>query len=389
MTEWPNDTPSGAVVPVITPNANNWLLTRQAVLLADDDGGSVINNPNWFMGTDEYGPNSAGSLFYQDDSSTSDPIFRCDPWVANSRVDVAATDANSLRDQVCFTWAELGNSNQLPNVPSPLVRKDEVLEAMYLGYPRGAASAPSMDRMDVMLSNAVLSPNVSEFRVEWTWADGVGRDLDAKFGAWNAPNGGVYQEFSGGLPGVVVDGSYLRNGATRAGSTPWFGLADATLGVAPASAFSPGSGNGSWSYFGSPDDYNSVRIGPPVGSEFGSFVATNLEDSRGSTPLSNIEFCDFCDQAPASGIRRYGAVFGYNGSEGIARQANGEPLPYNGGPVFGSGVFQSSPGGNYQVANTYTPWPTAVRITMRLHDPRNKITGGRLFQFVIPIPSPE
>ena len=41
---------------------------------------------------------------------------------------------------------------------------------------------------------------------------------------------------------------------------------------------------------------------------------------------------------------------------------------------------------NYVYQNTYSPWPTAVRITMRLHDPRNVIEGGRVFQFVVPLP---
>jgi hypothetical protein len=42
--------------------------------------------------------------------------------------------------------------------------------------------------------------------------------------------------------------------------------------------------------------------------------------------------------------------------------------------------------GDQQFVNTYSPWPSAVRITMRLHDPGNVIAGGRIFQFIVPLP---
>lgn len=383
LTEW--TAPSyeepfgGSNAPLVTPDAHNWLLMRQAVLLADDDGGAYQDDPNWFMGRDwTHGPNSAGSLFYYDNGGT----FRFDPWVVNSRVDVAAVDPTELREQVCVSWKEVGRSNGMPDGFSERIQKADVLNAMYLGYPRGEQTAPSMDRMDTMLTNAVLSPNVSDFRVEWTWGDGVGRDTDSMF-----PNSPL---FNGGLPGVVIDGSYLRNGTARSSATPWFGLSDAAFGSAPASAFSPGADSVSdWSHI-NPDGLNAVRIGPPVGPEFGNFDPDYLVDTHGNSPLSNIELCDDCNLSPqeSSGVRRYGAVFGYNATDGIVQWVDGVPLPFNWGPVFGEQVYQSSGGGTYEVANTYSPWPTALRVTFRLHDPQNKLTGGRVFQFVIPVPKP-
>ena len=34
----------------------------------------------------------------------------------------------------------------------------------------------------------------------------------------------------------------------------------------------------------------------------------------------------------------------------------------------------------------YTPLPSALRITMRLHDPLGRIEGGREFQFIVNLP---
>jgi hypothetical protein len=34
----------------------------------------------------------------------------------------------------------------------------------------------------------------------------------------------------------------------------------------------------------------------------------------------------------------------------------------------------------------YTPWPSAIRVTMVLNDPDGKLEGGREFQFVIRLP---
>jgi hypothetical protein len=34
----------------------------------------------------------------------------------------------------------------------------------------------------------------------------------------------------------------------------------------------------------------------------------------------------------------------------------------------------------------YTPLPSALRITVRLHDPLGRIEGGRDFQFIVELP---
>ena len=296
------------------------------MLLADDDltglGTSSVflsaNDPTEFFGSSNNGNNSIPSLFYYDNGANS---LRFDPAFTSGRSDITASELDDVKRDVCFSWNELGMPINSNDQKSPLVRRDEVLEAMFEGYPRGESVAPSMLKTDQMLSNNVLASNISDFRIDWTWEDGVGRDLEVADGA-----------FPGGLPGVVVNGN----------AQPWYGLGNPAVSAG--------------------------GIGQPV---FEALVENeNIEVFPG---------------APG-GVDRYGAVFGYNRDRGFLRGGDDRPiLDANEGIIYAD-TFATTGNNNYVFQNTYTPWPTAVRITMRLHDPRNVIEGGRTFQFVVPLP---
>ena len=402
--EWPNGSSSPASAPLIPESTENWILCRQSTLLGDDDGsrqtgGSDVGNTgDYYMSGDSTGdPNSAPSVF-----KPTPEGLRFQPSLINSRVDIAATERDTLKQEVCYFWNDssdwdFGNSNQGGDQnyfasPTDLVKTNQVLDAMYYGYPRGELRAPSMQRIDTMLTNAVLGPNVSDFRVEWTWADGVGRDKDVSFNDND-------QKLLGGLPGVVVEGTVLVNG----GSTPWFGLSDEVIGSAPANAFMSGSqppedagGCSGWSHIGDPGRRatsgggaggDAVRIGPPVGTELGSGTYF-LDDPFGvqtDETLGHIEYGEGAGCAPGERIRRYGAVFGFNGENAILRAPTGEPYVFTGNtPGLGSRIVGS--GNNGRGVSTYTPWPTAVRISFRLHDSEARLEGGRAFEFIIPLP---
>jgi hypothetical protein len=220
---------------------------------------------------------------------------------------------------------------------SPLIKKVPLLDAIFLAYPRGERTSPSMRNLDQMLSNNVLAGHVSDFIVEWTWEDGVGRDLtvgDARF--------------SGGLPGVVASGN----------QQVWFGLGNVAEGYSNDNLF----------------------LGEPV------FSAVNSNNN-------NIESFDL--EEP-DGVSRYGAVFGFNQDQGFLRGSDNRPIyrpdpnppdPENPAPLLWFfDTIGAVSNDTTAFANTYTPWPTALRITMRLHDPRNVIEGGQVFQFVVPLP---
>ena len=457
--------PAGTTnVPLLPATADDWVLARQEVLLADDDGArTTVSEPQatpsceFYMGYEEdsFGNplrNSVCDLFIPSDGGTS---LRFAPELINSRRDIAATDETQLRTAVCYPWnsAVYGGSTSVAPAASERVAKESILDAMYYGYPRAEVNAPGMTRQDLLLTDAVLAPFVSDFRVEWTWEDGVGRDLDTRItpsANWQVGDdlpSGWNPEFLGGLPGVVVDGSWVSSGrarySTNAGAlgawnefgtlrsstTPWFGLSSIEFETAPATAFAGRDGSFGnladrpfggqpieWDdqgVVGTIDPNNGVRIGPPVGPELLAGGSTNqfslssqgssnlfgmgddtvndpLVGSTGQSPLSLIELVDIDGGSNGVGdpmIRRYGAVFGFNQKGGILRKLNGDPYTYgNGIPVFGDEEFQPNPGSDGQVFTTYTPWPTAIRISMRLHDANDRIDGARDVQFVIPLP---
>jgi prepilin-type N-terminal cleavage/methylation domain-containing protein len=459
-----NGNPTGtADVPLLPATTDDWVLARQEILLADDDGARNVSEPQatpsceFYMGYEEDAfdnpiRNSVCDLFV----STNGGSLRFAPELINSRRDIAATDETQLRTAVCYPWnsSVFGGSPDVTPAASTRVRKEAVLEAMYYGYPRAEIDAPGMNRQDLMLTDMVLAPYVSDFRVEWTWADGVGRDFDARIlpnanwqigdvlpANWNS-------EFLGGLPGVVVDGTWVSSGrdrfssdptanaawnsfgTLRSSSVPWFGLSSLEFETAPATAFAgrdsslgnlaqtPFSGQSvEWDDQGVVDlidPNNGVRIGPPVGPELLAGGGTNrfnlvsqngsgnlfgmgddsvndpLVGSTGQSPLSLIESVNRDGGTASDGtpqIRRYGAVFGFNQKGGTLRKLNGDPFTYgNGMPVFGDEEFQPTPGGEGRVFTTYTPWPSAIRISMRLHDSNDRIDGARDVQFVITLP---
>ena len=69
----------------------------------------------------------------------------------------------------------------------------------------------------------------------------------------------------------------------------------------------------------------------------------------------------------ASGVVVYEAIFGYN---------------YNTPIAYYSATDRVQP---FQELG-YTPWPSAIRITMTLHDTGTRLETGRQIQFVIDLP---
>lgn len=340
---------NGPDVPLITPPAHEWVLARQSILLGDDDliGVMDTNSPDiisvsgansrlHYLGRDNTYPNSAPSLFYENND-----ILRFDPEITDGRVDIAASELDDVRREVCYPWNFVNIWAVSPgdSQMSPIVRRDDVLDAMIEAYPRAERHAPSMRNFDQMLVNNVLAGHVSDFRVEWTWADGVGRNTDVSFGG--------SADYAGGVPGFIVDGN----------RQPWFGLYDESLGTGPVGNY--------------PNDPEvSYSVLQPVST---SMVLVEVEG------------------VPLNGVRRYGAVFGYNQEGGLLLAGDDQPIVNSSGqPIFADHVSTASDNNSDPIfLLSYTPWPTALRITMHLHDTKNKLEGGRELQFVIPIPQNE
>ncbi len=133
------------VLEVTQPRAGEWLLARQAVLLADDGG-----SPNVFLFT--LGERGFRSTAWIDDAV-----------IVNGRVDAAASRLSDIRtavldadgDGVADTWAG---------------QREAMARALF--YPRAERAAPGMHRVDQGLTNHVIAV-CSSFAIEWAPADGV------------------------------------------------------------------------------------------------------------------------------------------------------------------------------------------------------------------------
>jgi hypothetical protein len=75
-------------------------------------------------------------------------------------------------------------------------------------------------------------------------------------------------------------------------------------------------------------------------------------------------------------VRIYTAVFGFNGD-----RASYRPLQN-----FSPGLPPTTPNPPDIERADYTPWPSAIRLTMQLHDTENRIEQGRTVQLVIELP---
>lgn len=104
-------------------------------------------------------------------------------------------------------------------------------------------------------------------------------------------------------------------------------------------------------WFGHPDTGFGVR---DYELHYGAGLGAN------AIPYQNIE-----RKYDAGGAHMVEYVFGYNRTQPL--DANGDLVP---------------------VSNGYTPLPSAIRITLTLHDPRTRLAGGREVQFILDLPRP-
>ena len=232
-------------------------------------------------------------------------------------------------------------------VPATSLNPGNGAGALYVSYPRVEKAAPSSAKADQMLSAPVLAANCSSFKVEWTWDDGVGRSF-AGAGAGNTsqPNAGI--------------GMFVNPGAAQ----PWFGLDNLTGGNNPAtSAVRPVSNSANFLDNGAIGDWGSIGVPLVIAAPNAADLVCSVEgpiNRSGDPAVVNRPVWRTSNEQDSK--RVYQAVFGFNQAD--TAQLN--PFAGNRGP--------------------YTPLPSAIRITLRLHDPLGRIEGGREFQFIVDLP---
>ena len=355
-------------MPVTRPS--NWPLARIATLLGTDGYASTGGLSSVYAGTST---NATQRLFTSPQVqisplSTAAPAANLvDPLWTSSRVDIVKWQMDDLFSQMAYQYRSNGTLNRAlafnydtaPSSPwagpSTRLRMIQTLspwatpatatnttngaQALFVTYPRVEKAALGPAKAEQMLTAPVLAPNCSSFKIEWTWDDGVGRDW---YGTGSNPTG------SEGI------GMFVPRGAMQ----PWFGLNDPNLGMG-ASQVRPAS---NMANFGLNGAYEPARgtIGAPlvVDPDSGSPVLCSVEGV-----MNGAEGGPIWRTSALQGSKRvYHAVFGFNQDN----PGEIDPFAYGRGP--------------------YTPLPSAIRITLRLHDPLGRIEGGRDYQFIVDLP---
>lgn len=314
--------------------APSWLFVRQTAMMGDDWTGLTNSAYDYLDAQAKMAPTMW---------ETVSGAIRPHRALTNSRVDGTATHINDFRQ-----FIEM--SDPLTNTFYTWANQRDRISRCFLGrfsggtatpplspaiYPRATRISSSADRIDHAQTTPVLSSGCSSFIVDWTYENGVGG------GTFTNALGTV-----GSIPGMTIY-PFVEQ--------PWFGLTDDDRAVAPLAT---------------PTSARPYNWGPAL--SYTSPAGTHASFADGIAPLidpTNIE-------GPATGagslpeftpigqpgVRMYEAIFGFNQNRGLA--ANGAP--------------------DYSLG--YTPWPSAIRITMTLHDARAKIEKGRTFQFVVELP---
>lgn len=363
--------------------SSNWPLVRLSTLLSSDglpttvDGaGNATNTTYPRLGSAQV--NASVSLFANrtirlNPLATKYPNTYAPLWTSG-RVDVVKWQPDDLysqmahqsdaqqnmvgvpfiRPQLTSPWG--GPSSRLRMIqtlanwaaPATAVGAGNGANELYVTYPRVEKAAPSASKADQMLTAPVLAANCSSFKVEWTWADGVGRSFRGS-GTNNPPQGGE---------GI---GMFIRTG-TPVPTQPWFGLDAPSAGNVFASAVRPVSNSPNFLDNGSVGDWGAVGLPLVVGNS-SSDIVCSVEGpiNRNGDPLTNGRPVWRCS-SEQDGKRVYQAVFGLNQDN----PSTVDPTASQRGP--------------------YTPFPSAIRITLRLHDTLGRIEGGREFQFIVDLP---
>lgn len=300
-----------------------------------------------------------------------------------------------------------------------------------LGWPRAERAVANVNRRTEMLTSPVLLANCSSFRVDWTWAPLAGRVLDGTGQILAVTDRAVITNAATGS-GVDVRGN---NVATMRGFEPW-ALPNRPVGPIPWFGYpdtGSGSGDGavvplmfqqggvalaqtvlnsvnSSTSMDPPTDIPNVHMGAVARSIEG--YASGAEGSQHPAIIA-----PFGADVP---VRVYTAVFGFNATDAYSvgtedrfqaflnlldlnkdgKLASSEAL-VQGSPISASDFSRWDVNGNgvltrteYDGANAvrvlrddFTPWPSQLRITATIHDPRLTLDRGREIQFVIDVPN--
>ncbi len=343
------------------PDALSWLLCRQAVMLADDDSQTSPASDNKTVYLNEI--RAARSIFIDHPGYHTAPT-RSSREIRNARVDASAILPPAIRNYV--EWRPTGTEPRPWNVPNygGGVNADQrSIIASSIYYPRAERYAPSGRRADQALTSHVIGSGVSSFIIEWTWEEGAGEVRTSDGRLVRNPNGpadGLNDFYYGFRPNCWnsdADDWCIGNDGFEQPEQPWFGLnlpqrGVGFMGFEDRDINDPDTGL---------DFYQRANFEVPIAVS----IANGLNNDQ-----NNIERYfgpGTGSPNPYGGVINnqawiYEAIFGYNRDKPLNR--------------FGEAEFELG----------YTPWPSAIRVTVVYHDPAGRLEYGREFQFVIDLP---
>ncbi|MBM4052090.1 MAG: hypothetical protein FJ270_05025 [Planctomycetes bacterium] len=368
------------------PGARDWILSRRAVLLADDGGDTAFHaiQPN----TPQLDANSTTSLFQEAAGFfTAAAALQPARAILSGRYDVTAMQLNDLErvlgrfdgtngqlDPPFYSpWTVVPGVVDLPTSPPGAVAfgaaRQRVINgtfglgasanqagaAVQIGlnsWPRAERQPPTFEKTDQMLTSGMIAGHCSNFIVEWCWKDGVGRVMEDD------------RRVKLALDPITGNGTIPLLGflAPTNGVAPWIGLPDEVPTLGFSVPFSQRRGARTLQQVGQ------------VGVLGAPLYAPSIEGPAGAQVLPVVG-----GGIPAQRVWCYTSVFGFNATEPTYRVRS------NQNPVTGA-VVTGQPTEWIVPRLDYTPRPSAVRITMTLHDPDRRIDGGREFTFVIDLP---
>ncbi len=456
------------------PEARQWVLARQCVLLTDDGVNTSqfpsANNLTWFREREVTGAGTAGSAGMIANSTTGiaqysfnvagdstpnpaatnlaipqDNLFPNRALTA-SRVDIAATSIGDFRALIeqgatsayfskDFNFDSTGRLpwSEKEGVSSNLSLgyiRNRIYNSLFgapirtdlaglgttnglWGYPRAEKVAPSVNRLDAMTNGPLLAGNCSSIQIDWTWSNRTaqfetpeGTPLLAQLpktvvappiprpnAIYDVPLAGLTtQEWPANQPFKYDDGSAISPLNTKITPTtlgnfiPWFGLPDSMFPISQRRGVTRLAGpliSDKLTPLSTPSYATPIRIlKPSVATDpvnklpFTTITTADIDTVAVATPpidCARIEGVDTAILRPLgtnTQVYSYQAIFGPNGDK-----------PYR---------EAKFPGGSERVLrNDYTPWPTALRFTITLHDPKLALSQGRVFQFVVELPKAE
>jgi hypothetical protein len=233
-------------------------------------------------------------------------------------------------------------------------------------WPRAERQPPTFEKSDEMLTSGMIGGHCSSLIVEWCWKDGVGRVLGQDGRVQLALDPSTGEEVP--LTGFI---------APR-GTIPWIGLPD---GVPPAETTDPPRPRRGSRTLQDVEHRLSDPNRPSDGSVRPPLYAPSIEGPAGAQDLPVVG-----SGIPAGRASCYTSVFGFNDSEPFYR-VMADVNPITGQPPLDESGNPVRKVRDWNVWRfDYTPRPSALRITMTLHDPDRRIDGGREFTFVIDLP---